>query len=148
MVELVSISPQEPPPEVTEKKEDDKVNMEFSTPIQDVMGAEFDEVMPEKAERPGVENYMRRPEINKESAPKPKEEVVTKKTNPMGLTDDQYQAVIAGVAAVVAFSEPVHGKVMQMLPQAFIDGKTTPMGYIVMIALAAVIYILIKRFSR
>lgn len=150
MVELVNIA-QEPEvqPQVPEKKEEPKVNMEFSTPIQDVMGAEFDEVMPEKNVRPGLESYMKRPDPIKDSEPieKPTVPKETKSKNPFGLTDEQLQALIAGVSAVVAFSDPVQTKVVQFLPQAFAEGKTTPMGYLVMILLAGVIYMLIKKFA-
>jgi hypothetical protein len=153
MVELVGINhdessapPAPPVPDprmVNKKNEESKVDMEFSTPLQDVMGAEFDdEIIQDQA--PQRESYMRRPEVAKEA--KPVEKVATadvSSKNPFGLTDDQMQAGVAGIAAVVAFSPQVQEKVQQFLPQV----SGTPMGSVLMVLVAAIIFMIIKRFT-
>jgi hypothetical protein len=150
MVELVGINREEPadipappvpdPRMVNKKNEESKVDMEFSTPLQDVMGAEFDdEIIQDQA--PQRESYMRRPEVAKEAVKV--EPVVVSSKNPFGLTDDQMQAGVAGIAAVVAFSPQVQEKVQQFLPQV----SGTPMGSVLMVLVAAIIFMIIKRFT-
>ena len=155
MVELVGInnnheesaSPPGPPvpdPRMMNKKnEESKVDMDFSTPLQDVMGAEFDdEIIQDHA--PQRESYMRRPEVAKEAKPVDKvETAAVSGKNPFGLTDDQMQAGVAGISAVIAFSPQVQDKVQQFLPQV----SGTPMGSALMVLVAAIIFMVIKRFT-
>lgn len=153
MVELVGISQDEssapPAPPVPDprmmkiKNEESKVDMDFSTPLQDVLGAEFDDEIVQD-QSPQRESYMRRPEVAKEA--KPAEKVASAPVsgkNPFGLTDDQMQAGVAGVAAVIAFSPQVQDKVQQFLPQV----AGTPMGSALMVLVAAIIFMVIKRFT-
>ncbi len=152
MVELVGINREEPadipappvpdPRMVNKKNEESRVDMEFSTPLQDVMGAEFDdEIIQEPA--PQRESYMRRPEVNKDAKPVEKVAEVSSSKNPFGLTDDQMQAGIAGISSVIAFSPQVQDKVQQFLPQV----SGTPMGSALMVLVAAIIFMILKRFT-
>jgi hypothetical protein len=66
----------------------------------------------------------------------------SKKTgNPLGLTDDQFQAAVAGIAAVLAFSKPVQEKLADMIPKFLSEaGDMTATGMGVSALLAAVIF--------
>lgn len=116
--------------------------MEFSTAIQDVMGsAEFE---PEEMTMPVDERLVQR--VRKESYRPEKEipqSVATSTKNPFGLTDDQLQAALAGLAAVIAFSKPVQDKIAEVLPQVVGQGM---MSQAFMLALTAVIFMLAKKF--
>ena len=116
--------------------------MEFSTAIQDVMGtAEFE---PEEMTMPVDERLVQR--VRKESYRPEKEipqSVASATKNPFGLTDDQLQAALAGLAAVIAFSKPVQEKIAEVLPQVMGQGM---MSQAFMLALTAVIFMLAKKF--
>ena len=62
---------------------------------------------------------------------------------PFGLTPEQYMAVLAGLAAVVATSKPVQEKVAQFMPNVE-AGSVSAMA--VTAALAALIFFLAHRF--
>jgi len=66
--------------------------------------------------------------------------------NPFNMTDDQYQALVAGVCAIVAFCKPVQEKLLGTFPQLAVDGIATTYGLIVSGLLAAVLYYLAQRF--
>jgi hypothetical protein len=67
--------------------------------------------------------------------------------NPFGLTDDQFQAVIAGVAAVVAFSKPVQSRLRTMVPK-FVgeSGEVSLTGLAVSALIAAILYYFAKKY--
>jgi hypothetical protein len=61
--------------------------------------------------------------------------------NPLGLTDEQFQAAIAGLAAVAAFSKPVQEKLADMIPKFLSEaGELSTTGMAVTAILAAVIF--------
>jgi len=62
---------------------------------------------------------------------------------PFGLTSEQYMALLAGLAAVVATSKPVQEKVAQFMPNVE-AGSMSAMA--VTAALAALIFFLAHRF--
>ena len=62
---------------------------------------------------------------------------------PFGLTPEQYMALLAGLAAVVATSKPVQEKVTQFLPNLE-PGSVSAMA--VTAALAALVFFLAHRF--
>lgn len=118
--------------------------MEFSTPIQEVMGgADFEpeETMPViddgLVQRPRKEGYRSQKDVPQSVA------TAAASKNPFGLTDDQFQAALAGLAAVIAFSRPVQDKIGEVLPQVVGQGL---MSQAFMLALTAVIFMLAKRF--
>lgn len=61
--------------------------------------------------------------------------------NPMNLTDEQMEALIVGVVAVIAFSKPVQDKLSQMVPQ-FVgeNGSRSTAGVAISGIVAAVIF--------
>lgn len=109
--------------------------MEFSTPLQEVMGADLPEEMP-MMDPTLVQKPQNKKEMLVAAAP-------SKSKNPFGLTDEQFQAALAGVAAIVAYSRPVQDKIAEMVPQVASGGLT---GTAFMLVLTAVIFMLVRRF--
>jgi hypothetical protein len=67
--------------------------------------------------------------------------------NPFGLQDEQYQALLAGVAAVVAFSKPVQGKLGEMVPKFHgPSGDVSLTGLAVTALVAAIVFYLAKKY--
>lgn len=62
---------------------------------------------------------------------------------PFGLTPEQYMALLAGLAAVIATSKPVQERVAQFLPN-LVEGSVSAMA--VTAALAALVFFLAHRF--
>jgi hypothetical protein len=61
--------------------------------------------------------------------------------NPFGLTDEQYYAALAGVAAVIAFSKPVQGKLSTMVPKFLGEsGELSMTGMAVSAIIAAIVF--------
>lgn len=75
----------------------------------------------------------------------PKQTVASK--NPMNLTDEQMEALLAGVVALLAFSGFAQDKLSTMIPK-FLDeaGKRSTIGTILTALLAAVIFYFGRRF--
>ena len=112
---------------------------EFSTAIEEVMPG------------PGqmMQDEMMGPSMpvsgNRKTARKSESKGASK--NPFGLTDEQYYAVLAGVAAVVAFSKPVQGKLSSMVPKFTGDGGDLSLtGMIVSALVAAVVFYFARQF--
>ena len=117
--------------------------MDFSTPISDVMpSSSFD--MDDSA--PGGVNsaaYVS-PTSNRVTAVSPGmigASPSKKSGNPLGLTDDQFQAAVAGLAAVLAFSKPVQDKLADVVPKFLSEaGDMTATGMAVSALLAAIVF--------
>jgi len=117
--------------------------MDFSTPISDVMpSASFD--MDDSA--PGGVNSAAytSPTSNRVTAVSPGmigAPPSKKSGNPLGLTDDQFQAAVAGLAAVLAFSKPVQEKLADVVPKFLSEaGDMTATGMAVSALLAAIVF--------
>jgi hypothetical protein len=67
----------------------------------------------------------------------------TNRKIPFGLTPEQYMALLAGLAAVVATSKPIQEKVAQFMPN-LVEGSVSAMA--VTAALAALVFFLAHRF--
>jgi len=69
------------------------------------------------------------------------------KSNPLGLTDEQYVAVIAGIVATGVFSKPVQEKLIEMIPSMVKDGtdELSTTGMLVLAALVALVFYFVKR---
>jgi len=70
----------------------------------------------------------------------------TSSKNPFGLTDEQYAAVIAGVAAMVAFSKPVQERLSTSVPKFLVDGDITLTGMLASALVAAIVFYFAKQF--
>lgn len=122
-----------PPPE----KNSEQIEMDFSTPISEVMpSAAFESVdaatynSPTTQRVTGVSPGMI-------GGPPTK----TESKNPLGLTDEQFQAAIAGLAAVIAFSKPVQDKLADTIPKFLTDaGNMSTTGMAVTALLTAIVF--------
>jgi hypothetical protein len=67
--------------------------------------------------------------------------------NPFGLTDEQWYAALAGVAAVIAYSKPVQGKLSTMVPKFLGDnGEMSVTGMAVTALIAAIVFYFARQF--
>jgi hypothetical protein len=119
-----------------------QIQMDFSTPISDVVpsadfapsGGEGSYINPTNDRVAGLSL------VDTEPAKAPK------KKNPFGLTDDQLYAAIAGVAAVVGFSKPVQSKLSSFIPKFQLNsGDLSLTGMIASALVVAVVYFMLKR---
>jgi hypothetical protein len=69
------------------------------------------------------------------------------KANPLGLTDEQYLAVIAGISALAAFSKPVQDKLVEIVPSMLKDSSSdlSTTGMALMVAIVALIFYFARR---
>lgn len=124
-----------------EKNKEESQMADFSTPIEDVMPGPGrmiqDEVMgPPLGPIQGNRPTSRTPETEK-----------SKSKNPFGLTDEQFAAALAGVAAVIAFSKPVQSRLATMVPKFLGDsGDVSMTGLFVTALVAAILFYFAKRF--
>ena len=127
-----------------EKNVDESQMADFSTPIEEVMQ---NEIMgpPSMSAGPSA-GIQRRPTMMGEDSPQERK----KKTagNPFGLTDEQFQAALAGVAAIVAFSKPVQSRLRTMVPK-FVgeSGDVSLTGLAVTALVAALVFYIIKKYG-
>jgi hypothetical protein len=122
-----------------EKNVDESQMADFSTPIEEVMqgpgGMIQDEVMGPPMPTQG----------NKKTARKTESKGSSK--NPFGMTDEQFTAAIAGLAAVIAFSKPVQGKLDSMIPKFTGEGGDLSLtGMVVSALVAAIVFYFAKQF--
>jgi len=107
-----------------------------STPISDIMGQDVDYAA---AQGP----YM---------APPPSSAVVQqapKAAKTGSLTTEQMEALLAGVAAVVAFAKPVQEKLVGFIPQMVSSaGETSNIGLLITALVAALIFYFGRRFIK
>ena len=127
-----------------------QIEMDFSTPISDVVpSAEFD-----MGPSMGGGGPYKNPQNNRVAAlsldnasagPAPS----SSSKNPFGLTDDQLNAAIAGIAAVAAFSKPIQNKLADLIPKFMSDsGNLSATGMIASAFIAAVIFFLMHKFAK
>jgi len=112
---------------------------EFSTPIEEVMAG------------PGqmMQDEVMGPPMMAKSGNKRTERSSGGKSskNPFGLTDEQFQAVLAGASAVLAYSKPVQEKLSTMVPKFLGEsGEMSVTGMVVTALVAAIIFYFVKKF--
>ena len=141
--DVTTQTPQGPPTGLLkfapEKNVDESQMADFSSPIEEVMqgpgGMIQDEVMGPPMPTQG----------NKKTARKSESKGSSK--NPFGMTDEQFTAAIAGLAAVIAFSKPVQGKLGSMVPKFTGDsGDLSLTGMVVSALVAAIVFYFAKQF--
>lgn len=111
-------------------------------------GTSIEELMPgpgQMMQNEVMGNPQQAPSQAQDDSPKK----AKKGTAPFGLTDDQFTALLAGVAAIVAFSKPVQGKLTTMVPK-FIgeNGDVSMMGLALTGLIAAIIFYFAKNYSK
>jgi hypothetical protein len=126
-----------------------QIEMDFSTPIADVVpSADFD-MGPSMGGGP-----YKNPQNNRVAALSldnasagPVSSSSSK--NPFGLTDDQLNAALAGIAAVAAFSKPVQNKLAELIPKFMSDaGDLSATGMLATAFIAAVIFFMVHKFVK
>jgi hypothetical protein len=124
-----------------------QIQMDFSTPISDVVpSADFD--------MGGGGGPYKNPQNNRVAALSldnasagPVSSSSSK--NPFGLTDDQLNAALAGIAAVAAFSKPVQNKLADLIPKFMSDaGDLSATGMLATAFIAAVVFFIIHKFVK
>jgi hypothetical protein len=140
--------PSFPTPANQEKNTLSEVEMNLSTPIEEVMDSPMGLMQPQMG--------MQQPQMidgrvvaEHPVGPSATAQVVqtsSHKNYPMNLNEDQIQALIAGLAGVAAFSKPVQERLLSSLPQAIgPDGGLSTIGMVITALIAAVIFYLVKR---
>ena len=126
-----------------EKKVDESQMADFSTPIEEVMPGP-NQMIQNEVMGP-ARNMMMMPGPSAARTPSRKEEASSK--NPFGLTDEQFQAALAGAAAVLAFSKPIQSRLRSMVPKFVNDsGDTSLTGLISTALVVAIIFYFAKKF--
>ena len=117
---------------------------DFATPIEDLMQPGPGEMMQNEIMGPPLKPRGSAPSFPDEEKPSKK----TKSTkNPFGMTDEQLSAAVAGVAAVIAFSKPVQGKLSTLVPKFMGEsGEVSMTGLAVTAIIAAIIFFFAKKF--
>ena len=124
-----------------EKNLDESQMAEFSSSIEEVMPGPGQMMQDEVQGSP----YEQAPP-QKQRAGSSKGSAGSSK-NPFGLTDEQWYAALAGVAAVIAYSKPVQGKLSTMVPKFLGEsGDPTLTGMAVTALIAAVIFYFARQF--
>jgi hypothetical protein len=124
-----------------------QIEMDFSTSIADIVpSADFDSA-------PTMGGPYKNPQNNRVAAlsldnasagPAP-----PSSKNPFGLTDDQLNAALAGIAAVAAFSKPVQNKLADLIPKFMSDaGDLSATGMLATAFIAAVIFFIVHKFAK
>jgi len=127
-------------PQQPEKNLDESQMAEFSSSIEEVMpgpgqmmqdevqGSPYEQAPPQKQRTKGSSGS-------------------SSSKNPFGLTDEQYYAALAGVAAVIAYSKPVQGKLSTMVPKFLGEnGEMSLTGMAVTALIAAIVFYFARQF--
>lgn len=127
-----------PPPE---KNIDESQMADFSTPIEEVMQ---NDVMGSPYANPQAPTAPRRSNVD---AGHQGGEKRSSSKIPFGLSEEQFQAALSGVAAVVAFSKPVQERLRSMVPK-FVgeSGDVSLTGLAVTALIAAIVFYFLKKF--
>jgi hypothetical protein len=120
-----------------EKNLDESQMAEFSSSIEEVMPGPGQMMQDEVQGSPYEQAPPQKQSKSKGSSSK----------NPFGLTDEQYYAALAGVAAVIAYSKPVQGKLSTMVPKFLGEnGEMSMTGMAVTALIAAVVFYFARQF--
>jgi len=160
----INSGPQQPPPPKEDKfplpppinapEKNIPKNKMDSTPISDIMmggGVGGDFPAGQMGGSPDPRFMMEGPPTFVQQAqPIPngyQQKMVSASKNPLNLTDEQMEALLAGLVAVIAFSSAVQGKLSTSIPQ-FLgpDGQRSTVGLLITAVLAAAIFYFGKRF--
>jgi len=80
--------------------------------------------------------------------PQPKNKKQKTVQYPFNLTEEQMDALVAGAAAILAFSSTAQEKIANVVPSAFDEGGArTTVGIIITGIIAAIAYYIIKKFA-
>jgi hypothetical protein len=129
-----------------EKKIDESQMADFATPIEEVMPGPGQMMQDEMMGSPYVQGPPSSSQ-HKKSSDSGDDSPKSRSKNPFGLKDEQYQALLAGVAAVVAFSKPVQSKLGDMVPKFHgPSGEVSLTGLVVTALVAAIVFYIAKKY--
>ena len=137
--------PKLPPPMNDEKNISEQQSEMDSTPIEDVLPPPAAVGPPPVSMQNSEQQY-----IATQQAPQPMGGKMGGKMggNFMNLTQEQVEALVAGVAAIVVMYKPIQEKIMSMVPQAG-DGDTlSTIGLALMGIIAAIVFYFGRRFTN
>jgi len=126
-----------------EKNLDESQMADFSTPIEELMPGPG-QMMQDEVMGPPMGPMQQGNRVT----PRGGDDAPSKKSkNPGGLTDEQFAAALAGIAAIVAFSKPVQGKLRTMVPKFLGEsGEVSMTGLFVTALVAAILFYFAKKF--
>jgi hypothetical protein len=127
-----------------------QIEMDFSTPISDIVpSADFD-MGPSMGGGPYKNPQNNRvAALSLDNASAGPVSSSSSSKNPFGLTDDQLNAALAGIAAVAAFSKPVQNKLAELIPKFMSDaGDLSATGMLATAFIAAVIFFMVHKFVK
>lgn len=126
------------PTEEENKVEENKEMADFSTPIDELVTPGPGQLIQDEVMGPPTQ--AKRVARNEGGGSR-------KSNNPMGLTDEQYTAVIAGLCGIAAFSKPVQEKLIDMIPSMLKEGTDdlSVTGMAVMALVVAALFYFAKR---
>ena len=128
-----------------EKDVEESQMADFATPIEEIMPGPGQMMQDEMMGSPYVQAPPQQHGAGK-SEDSPKSSRGSSK-NPFGLSDEHYQALLAGVAAVIAFSKPVQGKLGDMVPKFHgPSGEVSLTGLAVTALVAAIVFYMAKKY--
>ena len=150
---MVSINTNEQ--KLPEKNISNTINkdMDAATPLDEVMGLNDLSNAP-LAQDPRMFSQQPQVQLQQAMAPQMQQmpvaggqqpgghtQTTTSTSNPMNLTNEQMEALIVGVVAVIAFSKPVQDKLSQMVPQ-FVgeNGSRSVTGVAISGVVAAIVF--------
>jgi hypothetical protein len=126
-----------------EKDVEESQMADFATPIEEIMPGPGQMMQDEMMGSPYVQAPPQHGASKSEDSPKSSRS----SKNPFGLSDEHYQALLAGVAAVVAFSKPVQGKLGDMVPKFHgPSGEVSLTGLAVTALVAAIVFYMAKKY--
>lgn len=128
-----------------EKKVEESQMADFSTPIEEVMPGPNQMIQNEIMGPPSM--MMAGPSASRKKSGS-SSEGGKGSANPFGLTDEQFQAALAGAAAMVVFSKPVQSRLRTMVPK-FVNevGDVSLTGMVATAVLVAIVFYIIKKFA-
>jgi hypothetical protein len=131
----------------SEKNVDESQMADFSTPIEDVMAGPGQMLQNEMMGSPYAQPQQAPSASRKRTGDDGSDAKGRSSKNPFGLTDEQFQAVLAGVAAIVSFSKPVQSRLRTMVPK-FVgeSGDVSLTGLVVTALVAAIVFYFAKKF--
>lgn len=143
--------PQKTPPKIPEKNIPKQQTTMDSTPIADIMQDGPGMMMDSQDPRAQfMQQPMMPPPPMSAAALGPvqqKAQAAQASKNPFNLTDDQMRSLIAGVAAIIAFSKPIQDKLSTTIPQFLNEaGSRSTTGLIATGLIAALVFYFAQRF--
>jgi hypothetical protein len=136
----------QPNVETVPEKNISKLKAMDSTPISDIMAGE-DYLGPAGGGPDPRYMMAQQPMYVQQQMPTPQQKSAVASKNPFNMTDEQVEALLAGVVALLAFSGFAQDKLSTMIPKFLEEtGKQSTIGMIITALLAAAIFYFSRRF--